>query len=157
MGGGYEVVPIPGLRSSEKRGIVFLRSDANDELNASTAFDALPENVERKVRDRMDYWIDGGVNDNYFHGWPNDANYKECFTFKWNYRTELHRFYGFLYHPLRKTNARFLLCVLLTHAVKNNWNTDPKELGRANALRVDPRVIAAIAMAFPDEHNPCLN
>jgi hypothetical protein len=155
---GYVVQRIDGIKRTDRREVVFLTRDNDDELNAAQAFAGLDEKRDRLVRDRFDYWTDGGINDNYFHGWPNDPTNKECFSFRWNQKRLHHRFYGFLYRPKPKTNARFLLCILLSHAIKTNWNTDPHELGRANTLRVDPCVIAAIAMMFSDDgHEPCLN
>ena len=151
---GYEVETIDGLRASVRRAVVFLTSNTDAELNAAKTFAALPKQIQRKVLDRMDHWIDGGIRDDYFHGWK-DPSYRECFTFKWNYKREHHRFYGFLCHPLMRTDMRFLLCVLVSHAVKNDWNTDPDELTRANRLRVNPYVRAAITMEFPDESLPC--
>jgi hypothetical protein len=153
----YVVAPVPELKKSKRRGLAFITCDDDSTLNAAAAFAGLDKNTERKVRDRFDFWIDEGINDNYFHGWPNDPRNKECFSFRWNYRRQRHRFYGFLHHPTPKTNAGFLLCVLVSHAIKNDWNTDPRQLGRANALRVDPFVLAAIMMTFSDERQACLN
>jgi len=49
-----------------------------------------------------------------------------------------------------KTVPRFQLCVLVSHATKNEWETDLAELGDANSLRVNALVVAAIKKAFPD-------
>ena len=153
----YAVEQIEGLRYSDRRAVVFLTSNEDEDLNAFDEFQQLPTNTDRKVRDRMDYWIGGGIHDDYFHGWPNDPEKKECFSFRWNEKRQRHRFYGFLHHPYLQTDPRFLLCVLLTHAIKNDWNTDPGELNKANTLRVDPCVLAAIKMVFSDEHNTWTN
>lgn len=114
------------------------------------AFQRLSGNIVRQVRSRFDYWIDGGIEPRYFHGWPNNLKYKDCWVFKWKESRRCHRLYGFLCHPRRLSNPRFQLCVLVSHATKNEWETDPTELDDANLLRADVLVIAAIEKAFPD-------
>ncbi len=147
----YAVVPIDGLKPSERRGIVFLVLDGNQDLDASKTFNSLEQKQERALRGRFDLWIDGRApRDNYFHGWPNNPKYKECFVFKWKHRNQNHRLYGFLYHPQPKTRPRFQLCVLLSHATKNSWETDPSELDGANELRFKMEAITAIKAAFPE-------
>jgi hypothetical protein len=145
----YAVTAIVGLRRSDYRAIAILSCEGSDEINAKSKFEAL-DDKEMNVRSRFDHWIDGKTHDQYFHGWPNNAKYKECFVFKWRQKQHNNRFYGFLYHPKPKTNPRFLVCILVSHATKNQWETDPGELDGANALRLNVAVIAAIKKAFPD-------
>jgi hypothetical protein len=146
----YAVVPIDGLKPSDRRGIVFLVREDDDGLDAARTFKAFASKQEREVRNRFDYWIGGGVCDRYFHGWPNRAEYKQCFVFKWTDRKGNHRFYGFLCHPQPRTNPRFQLCVIASHAIKRRWSTDPRELDGTNALRVCLEVMAAIRGSFPE-------
>ncbi len=61
-----------------------------------------------------------------------------------------HRFYGFLFHPLPNTKARFLLCVLTTYAQKKEDGTDLAELGRVRDWMNAPFTKAAIKLVYPD-------
>jgi hypothetical protein len=142
----YAVVRIDGLKPSERRAIIFLVNDG--EPNAATTFDALKEKQKREVLTRFDFWISGGVHDKFFHGWPNVPEYKQCFVFKWKHRSQNHRLYGFLCHPRPRTHPRFHVCVLFSHATKNTWETDPRELDGANELRNNLQVIAVIQEYF---------
>ncbi len=152
----YELVPIDRLNGSTKRGMVFLRCEEESDLNAIAAFaelsgDRTRRNRERDLRARFDYWIAGGRNDIWFHGWPNVRKYKPCFVFKWKENRACHRFYGFLCHPTPNKNPAFQLCVLCSHAVKTEWETDPSELDGALALSGDVDVLAAIKMTYLDK------
>ena len=144
----YAVVRIDGLKHSERRGIISLVCDDGDELNAARIFNALAPKQMRAVLDRFDLWIDGGVQDNYFHGWPNVPEYKHCFVFKWKHKNRNQRLYGFLCHPQPRTRPRFQLCTLISHATKQKWETDPRELDGANELRNNLKVIAVIRDFF---------
>jgi len=147
----YAVTQIDGLKPSERRGIVFLVSPENPDLDASETFDNLEQKQERAVRDRFDLWIDGIEHrDNYFHGWPNHPKYKGCFVFKWREGKQNHRLYGFLFHPQPRTRPRFQLCVLISHAIKNEKETDPSEMSQVDKLRSEIEVIRAVKAAFPE-------
>jgi hypothetical protein len=151
----YSIRAIDGLAMSPRRSIVFLLSDEED-LNAASTFDSM--NVEtgkrskqqRTVLDRFDFWISGGVKDNWFHGWPNDPKYANCFTFKWNFRSVDQRLYGFLCNPRRKSDPRFQLCVLHVHREKVQWSTEPRLLDSAVKLSGKLDVMNAIRESFPD-------
>lgn len=143
----YAVVPVAGLKQSKRRAIAFL---ASKETNTGTAFSSLSARREREVRDRFDYWVDGFHKDTYFHGWPNNPKYKDCWVFKWRDRRTEQRLYGFLCHPMPTRNPQFLLCVLCFHAPKNERATDGWILARLVALRAKPEVRIAIAAVFPD-------
>ena len=145
----YVVRVVPGLRRSTRRSVAFLISSENPDLDAAAVFGRLKDKRLRELRTRFDLWIDGGRHAKYFHGWPNDPQYKHCFVFKWNDGLACHRMYGFLFHP-QAGNPAFQVCVLATHAIKTTWETPPGELEGANKLRNDPLVIAAVRTAFPD-------
>ena len=91
--------------------------------------------------------MDGGVRDNYFHGWPNNTKYNQCFVFKWKENSQHHRLYGFLYHPLPYDNRRLVVCVLASHARKKEFETDDRELDRIMTLRADAEVAEAMRPA----------
>jgi hypothetical protein len=151
----YSIKAISGLAASTRRSVVFLLSDECN-LNAESRFSAMNEpgkprsNEQRTVLSRMDYWINGGHNDGWFHGWPNHPEYSRCFTFKWNYRNIDQRFYGFVCNPLPKSNPRFQLCVLHSHGEKVQWNTEPGFLELAVNLSGMAGVWKAIRESFPD-------
>src|ERR1035437_5651285 len=103
----YTVKPVPGLKRSDWRAVAFLYSSAEQGINAGLRFESLKEKNVRELRGRFDYWIDGGTHDKYFHGWPNNPEYKYCFVFKWKEGRLCHRMYGFLVHPKPLGNPRF--------------------------------------------------
>jgi hypothetical protein len=146
----YTVKLVAGLKRSDHRAIAFLWSDFDDDVNAGRVFEGLRGKTARELRSRFDYWLDGGIQDRYFHGWPNSAQYKDCWVFKWKENRKCHRLYGFLFHPTPLSTPRFQLCVLVSHATKSEWETDPAELEGAKELRENASVIAAIRKAFPD-------
>jgi len=145
----YLVSLIGGLRSNNHRGLAFLECADDRWINAKQAFDGFKETTKRKLRSRFDYWLDGNRFDKYFHGWPNDPRYKECFVFKWRRGRTHHRLYGFLIHP-RFLMPRFQVCILISYGRKNEEHTDPLHLERANELRIKADVIEAVKEAFPE-------
>jgi hypothetical protein len=147
---------VDGLKASTRRAVAFLSSAEDSELDAWDTFEKLSANRRREVYTRFDHWIDGGIRDNYFHGWPNNSRHKHCFTFKWKEKAQHHRLYGFLVHPLPLENPSFLVCVLVSHARKNEFETDGRELDRAISLRDDARVVEAINECFPDSKRSVL-
>lgn len=132
-----------------RRAIAFLVCDDDGSLEAWRIFEGLTEKVRRDVRVRIDHWLQGNVHDKYFHGFPNQAQYKTCFAFKWHVKRQEHRFYGFLYNP--KPTERFQLCVLVHYTPKNEMGTDYTILDRINRLRMQPAVLAAIAIDYPEQ------
>ena len=149
----YAVIPILGLKPSDRRGIIFLIHKGDANLDAAKRFEALEKKQKRTLLDRFDLWIEGKARDNYFHGWPNLQAYKQCFVFKWRDRHGNHRLYGFLCHPQPNTRPRFQLCVLTSHAIKTQWETQPTELDNANTLRVSLEVMLAIRAFFPERQS----
>jgi len=104
----------------------------------------------RYVRAGMDCWLDGQICDSRFHGWPNDPEHDSCLTFKWKEKRQHHRLYGFLCNPKPASNRSFRLCVLVFHAYKNDWATDPTTLNRCCLLQQDFRTTEAIAQVYPE-------
>ena len=141
-------------RRKARRGVAFLIDESNKYVNAKKIFDKLPEkqsvNREREVCTRFDYWLDGKTHDNYFHGWPNHERYKECFVFKWRHQRQEHRMYGFLCNP-KMYDPRFQLCVLISHAKKNSWETNPPDLDRVMNISRQESVKLAINELFSKE------
>jgi len=105
-------------------------------------------NEQRNLLSRIDHWLDGFTCDKYFHGWPNDLDRKDLFTFKLT-RGRLHiRFYGFLFHARVPIDPRFQACVLVSHAQKNTEQTDPAELRIVRRVKGIEAVINAVKGAF---------
>jgi hypothetical protein len=156
---GYRFSAVEGQRVG-RRAVGFLEEILEDNkedtsLTAKTKFDSLDAAKGRDVRRRFDYWLDFGIKDTWFHGWPNDLAVKECFSFRWEERgRQRHRFYGFLYHPQPKTNSARQICVLTYHGMKSDWNTDRSLLVKSMSLRSSLAVRSAIAVIFPDEESP---
>lgn len=130
--------------------MAFLDCPEDSEVDAEEVFnDYLDEKRQLEMRNKFDYWKRGGRNDLWFHGF-NEIGYRECFVFKWKQAGSYHRLYGFLIHPYT-LNARYLLCILISHAQKNQANTDPAELNFINRVRLRPDVIAAVKREFPEK------
>jgi hypothetical protein len=146
----YVVRRVARLRSSQRRAVAFLKCTTDRDIDAELAFNELPPERERELRDRFDFWIGGGIKDQYFHGWPAHRDYEDCFTFKWRERGENHRLYGFLIHPKPSTDPRFQVCILISHAMKTTWETDPRHLEMARRLRSHPLVLRAVQHEFPE-------
>jgi hypothetical protein len=145
----FRIQCIEGLKPSKRRAVVFLASEEH-ETDAEQKYASLKGNKKRDVLSRFDYWIDGGRNDKWFHGWPNQPEYKECWEFKWKEQRTNQRLYGFLYHPMPRQNGAFLLCVLVWHSTKTD-ETDRTILDRLNGLRRTQQVLKAIGKKYPDE------
>jgi hypothetical protein len=140
---------VPNVAPSLGRGIGFL--EGHDELDAGDVFDDLPQKVEMTVRGRFDWWIAGNNSPGtWFHGFPNQAQYRECFVFKWKEGRQGHRFYGFLCNPWPLSAPGFQLCVLNVHARKNENETDKAELDRVNQWRASLGARNAIGQTYPE-------
>lgn len=121
-------------------------------IDAKSAFDALNPKKDRELRTRFDHWLSGAPpNDRWYHRWPSDYDVKECICFKWDEKRRHHRLYGFICHPQPKTNARFQLCTLAYHDVKNDESTDRNLLLRSVKLQTNVMVRMVISLRFPDE------
>ena len=144
----FIVTPIPNLQRVTERGLAFLECREDPGINGRRVYEDLKENKQRLVRNRFDYWLGGGIHDQYFHGWS-DPEYKDCFVFKWKDRKH-QRLYGFLVNPRPRTDPRFQLCVLISHAQKTTQKTDPSELNGAKRRRQEPVVINVVKRAYPE-------
>ena len=158
MAGRYRFAPADGhpvgLRAVGFLEEIMEEGEGESRIDAKDAFGSLSQKKDRELRTRIDYWLNFGIKDRWFHGWPNDHDVKECFCFKWDDKKQCHRLYGFRYHPQPKTNARFQICALAYHDVKNDESTDRNLLLRLMALRNNANVRTAIGFVFPDEKRP---
>lgn len=143
------LVWFPDGHRIERRGIAFLICENDKNINAKSVFDNLELKREREIRSRFDLWLAGGINDRYFHGWPNNPIYKNCFVFKYKDKNQHHRFYSFLCNPM-PNNLSFQLCVVVAHAQKNTKETDLAELDGINDFIKNNEVTEAIVKALKD-------
>lgn len=147
----FSVHRITGLKyGQDKKDVAFLDCPEDDEIDAEGVFYDLDGKHQLEMRNKFDYWKRGGHNDQYFHGF-NEVGYRECFVFKRKQAGTYYRFYGFLIHPCPISDARYQLCILVSHAQKNQANTDPGELNFVNKIRVRTDVIAAVKKEFPEK------
>jgi hypothetical protein len=131
-----------------RRAIGFLEDSNDPHMDARAAFAALRGNRERDVRHRFGYWQEGELpNDKWFHGWPNNPKYEDCFVFKWNDRRLQHRLYGFLCNP-SPVQPRLRVCALMYHDAKTDWETDYSILDRINVAGHDQFSLSAIIKAL---------
>ena len=143
----YSLRRIEGLATSDRRAVALLECSQDKRVDAGEAFARLSVKKDRELRNRLDYWIQGGVNDEWFHGWASSEPYRDCFVFRWKERRRNHRIYGFLCNPI-PSNPRFSVCVLVSHATKSQRRTDPAVLNRIHMLRRDAAVMAAVHEEF---------
>lgn len=143
---------IPGLTYGQYRqDVVFLESSEDGGIDGKAVFDGLKEKHRIDMLNRFELWQRGQQHvDRYFHGF-NAPGYKECFVFKRKEAGTYHRFYGFLVNPQPVSDPSYRLCVLVSHAQKNQENTDLSELNFINTVRVKPEVAAAIKKEFPEK------
>jgi len=150
----FEVVKLSELPETPKRGLAFLECATRKDINAKVTFDGLKQKTREDVMNRFDYWLDEGICDKYFHGFPNHPVYHQCWVFKWKQAGAYHRLYGFLANPRAITNKGFRACILVSHAQKNTANTDPSELAHAESLRLNIAVMTEVRKAFPERKQP---
>jgi hypothetical protein len=135
---------VPRLAVSSIRAVGFLAG--HSELNAWPVFDGLGD--KRPFLANLGHWVAGNNSPTTrFHGFPNDADHKQCFVLK--HKND--RFYAFLCNPLPNTNPGFRLCALCIYATKNERQTDTAELDRAEQWRNNIGAKKAIALVFPDK------
>jgi hypothetical protein len=148
----FSVHAIQGLNYADfDRGVVFLRCDQDQNVNAEAVFNALKDKDRNGMRAKFEHWMIGNDGPSqWFHGFD-DEERKHCFAFKRTKHHTRYRYYGFLMHPLPATIPNYWLCVLATHTQKNTEATDPGETNFINALRIRPDVFAAIKKSFPEE------
>ena len=147
----YTVTLVPGLvYKGYRRGVAFVECPEDKKIDAKVAFDSLKEKKKQDVLNRFDLWQRGQTCNKYFHGWPNIPQYKECFVFKWAEGRTHHRLYGFLVNPKPLKDPGYRVCVLVSHARKNEEPTDPSELDGVNELKGKQEIAEAIKKAFPE-------
>lgn len=128
---------VEGIKVS-RRGLAWLLSSpVETKWNAKTEFLSLNENIQRQFKARFGAWVDGFVNDKWFHGWS-ETGYRDCFVFKYQER----RIYGFLCNP-RPQEKSFQLCVLVSYTTKHEHTADPKEKNKVAVLRNEFTVLRA--------------
>ena len=136
--------------SFRHRALGFIAAEDVPELDAKEHFESLEVKDSDLVRSRFGHWLEGKVYDKYFHGWPNNQKYKECFVFKWEKKRKPQRQYGFLCHPKPQPAEKgFVLCVLAYFDTKED-TTDYTILDRLNKLRQDLNVTQAIKKQYPE-------
>jgi hypothetical protein len=132
-----------------RRAIGFLEDRNDPRMDARATFATLSGNRERTVRHKFGYWQEGGQpHDKWFHGWPSNPKYKDCFVFKWDEQRLHHRLYGFLCNP-SATQPRLRVCALMYHDAKTDWETDYSILDRINTARQNQLSFAAIIKSLP--------
>jgi len=131
-----------GLKHAH-RAIAFLEQHSASYVDIKAAFDGLKASAQRYHLKSFDFWLGDHKNDRY-HGWnqsQHNGKYTECFVFR--NVSEGERLYGFLCRP-KEGDAHYEMCVLILYAKKKRWNTDLTELARAETMRTDPDVLAAL-------------
>jgi hypothetical protein len=131
--------------SRQRRGIAFLVS-RDRKVTAKTAFGSLGGNAEKTFRTRFDAWVDGKINKKWYHGWDHSelqGKYTRCFVFKY----KKNRFYGFLCNP-KSSDRSYQVCILVSHALKKEWETDEADLRDVYDIRKTPAVQKTIIDYF---------
>ena len=126
-----------------RRGVALLEHPA-PYVDAKDEFESLATSSERYHRKSFDYWMGDHPIHERFHGYKRSyqgGRHVHDFVFK--NIAEKERFYGFLCHP-KPDDAPYELCVLAVYAQKKENAQDLAELDRAERMRVDTDVIAAI-------------
>lgn len=111
-------------------------------VNIVEAYSALDERYYLKS---FDMWMDNLHRPKRYHGWnksEHEGKHTKCYVFK--YVEEGERLYGFLCRPREPNDPHYEMCVLVLHAQKKKWKTDVAELARAERMRTDPHVQAAL-------------
>ena len=141
------------IHGSDRREVACLSCEQDRDIDAAELVASLDEkkraDLRRKVFSSFDLWIAFVPNPKRWHGW-NEDGYRHCIVFKWSERDGGHRLYGFTCHPVA-SRPDFQVSVLVSHRTKNEAHTDPKEKTRAERLRLDANVIAAIKKAFAEK------
>ena len=145
----YSVTLVQGLPSTTGRGLAFLESSNDPEVNGKTVFDALRAKKKLDVFSRFQLWLAGERCDKYFHGWPSDKARKNLFVFKWSDPGGNQRLYGFLCHPRPRALA-FQACILVVHDQKEEL-TEESTLNVVRRFMTLIEVLRAVAQAFQED------
>ena len=134
-----------GVRQGDRRKVGLL--EGREELDTTSGIASLAGNQRRDLLSRVQRWLDG-ANDpkRWFHNFPDDPVCPACFVFK----VGDHRFYGYLCHPLPKTNRALQVCVLCSHVLKHEWETDPAEKALVNRWFLSNEGKETLAKVFDD-------
>jgi hypothetical protein len=137
---------LTGVRQAAKRMVGLL--EGQEELDTTSGIGSLAGNQRRDLLSRAQHWLDGANSPKrWFHNFPDDPVCPACFVF----RVGDHRFYGYLCHPLPKTNPALQVCVLCSHAIKHEWETDPAEKTLVKRWSLSNQARAALAEEFDDK------
>lgn len=132
-----------GLKHA-RRAVAFLEQHSASYVDIKSAFDRLKASAQRYHLKSFDFYLGNHKNDDRHHGWnqsQHGGKYTNCYVFK--NVSEGERLYGFICRP-KKDNPQFEMCVLVLYAKKKRWSTDTAELDRANRMRTNPDVLAAL-------------
>jgi len=136
-------IEIKAGKNNSRYAVAFLEHSASY-VDIKPTFEHLGANVQRYHLKSFDYWIGGFHINDRFHGWnksQHKGKYARCFVFK--NVSEGERLYGFLCKP-KGEDQNYEMCVLVLYAQKKRWNTDTAELDRAELMRNNPDVQAAL-------------
>jgi hypothetical protein len=135
-----------GVRQEGRRRVGIL--EGHSELNTSDGIGSLTAKEQKDLLVRIQRWVDGANGPKrYFHNFPGDSICPVCFVFKVGNH---HRFYGYLCNPLPRTDRALQVCVLCSHAIKNEWETDPAEKKLVKRWSESSEAKAALALEFDD-------
>jgi len=113
-------------------------------VNAIECFENLNVDNDRYHRKSFDMWLGNHHRPRRYHGWnrsEHGGKYTKCYVFK--HVDEAERFYGFLCH-IKDGHPAHETCVLVLRAEKKTWKADTTELERANDMRTNAYVLAAL-------------
>ncbi len=119
-----------------RRAVISLVS-SDSRITAYNEFANLSPTTDRLFRSRFDAWLDGLNNPKWYHGWDMSefgGCYSNCFVFKCKERRKQRRLYGFLCNP-KTSEKRYQACILVSHAYKNEHETDVQELANVEEIR----------------------
>jgi hypothetical protein len=145
----YKFSLVSGLKQSSRRAVGFLTDPSDPKMNGLVKFQGLRPSHDRTLRTRFEHWIDGNIKPNWFHGWPQDQNYKKCITFKWDENKVHNRLYGYTCHP-STTNPSFQVSVLIFHDTKEDV-TNFSILNRILVISESAAALNSIREIFPVE------
>ncbi|MGA9647562.1 MAG: hypothetical protein WBQ76_16735 [Candidatus Korobacteraceae bacterium] len=135
---------------TDRRAVAFLLGC--DELNAGPEYDkSADDSLGKRWKYKMQLWINGHPDQKgKFHRFKSgEKKYDDCFAFV-DVEAKA-RLYGFSCHPLPKTNERFELIVVTSHAFKKENETDKSELDRVLMWKNHMATKAALSETFPDK------
>jgi len=144
-----EILKFVTPKDHQRRAVAFLIFD-DSRVTAKHKFDKLKQNDERHFRKRFEAWIDGKINNDWYHGWDKSefsGRYTKCFVFE--YKSKGHRFYGFLCHPDEK-NLRYQLCVLINYTKKQQYRTNTLYLEAVEDIRTTLKIQIEIKKLFKE-------